>query len=98
MSSICEGSFPTINSEASRMTPATTRFATSPGYVVISPQPVRPSSVDTSTNTRGLGWRRGSSDAVSTIQGLTAVIFMPVLLYGLLSLPTPPIRNGRGGS
>ena len=31
MSSICEGSWPTISSAASRMTPATTRFATSPG-------------------------------------------------------------------
>ena len=61
MSSICEGSMPTISSAASRITPATTRFATSPGYVVISPQPVRPSSVDTSTKTRLLGGRRGSS-------------------------------------
>ena len=76
------------------MTPATTRFATSPGYVVISPQPVRPSSVDTSTKTKGLGWRRGSSDAVSTIQGLTAVIFMPVLLKGLcyVTLANPPLH------
>ena len=49
--SMRDGSSPTTSSEASLMTPAMSLFATLPGYVVISPQPVIPASVSTWTNT-----------------------------------------------